>query len=146
VAVSLEIASRASWSKLISCRGTDTQPPRLSCDDATLNQQFAVSGEKAFASISLTSDRTVHQPNDTAVWFTANDCEFTKVFVKRNEDASFGPCTGKDCCISWVSRPVANPSNVVARSTKHFSRLPRQATVEKYLHGAEAMGNGSQRS
>jgi hypothetical protein len=34
----------------------------------------------------------------------------------------------------------------VARSTKHFSRLPRQATVEKYLHGAEAMGNGSQRS
>ena len=83
MAVSLEIASRASWSKLISCRGTDTQPPGLNCDDAALNQQFAVSGEKAFADISLTSDRTVYQSDDTAVWFTVNDCEFTEVFVER---------------------------------------------------------------
>ena len=76
----------------------------------------------------------------------ADDHEFAKILVNRDQHPRFGGGDAENLFIPRVGRPVACPRYVVAGLAHDRCGATGDATVQKHLHAAESTGNGSTRS
>ena len=77
-----------------------------------------MTGDDKLAHRGLPHHGTVDQPHDAAVRLTAHNGEFTKILVKRHEDALLITGPGQDRGVSWIGWPVADPDDVVPGVTE----------------------------
>jgi hypothetical protein len=82
-----------------------------------------MSGKNDFACGGLASNGTAYQSDNAAMRLAANNCQFTKILVKRHEDALLVACSGKDRSVTWIGRPAAGPDNIVPGRPQHVRRL-----------------------
>lgn len=61
---------------------------------------------------TLLTRHNVNEPDDSRVGRSAKNCQFAKIFVEGDENASVSVSPRQNLVISWINRPIANPFDV----------------------------------